>query len=362
MFARIIGQARRQILWLVLVCPNQIVKIGCFMKLFISALLCLFIGHSHAASVLIYHHVSDKTPKSTSVTVEQLVQHLDLIDELGLQVVPLTDITDAIKQKRAVPDNWVAITFDDGYRNVYDNAFPILQQRQIPFTVFVNPSMVKPSKLYMDWNQLKELSDAGAIIANHTLAHENLVQDGLTTEQIIKNINAAEAQIQQHLGQNHKMLAYPYGEYNEEVENALAQQGYIAFAQHSGAIDKTSNLTALMRFPANGIYANVKTLKNKVNSLAFDIKSVTPRDTAPSSTKPELSVELNSKDFYKSQLACFITGSGQPQKPTWLSDTKFVISANSDIPTGRVKYNCTAPSIKHKGRFYWMSKMWINQG
>lgn len=326
------------------------------------ALLLLVVGQTQAASVLLYHHVSAKTPKSTSVTIEQFQQHLELIEQLKLEVVPLTTITDAIKNNEPVSNNWVAITFDDGYRNVYDNAFPLLQQKNMPFTVFVNPSMVKPSKLYMDWPQIKELSDAGVIIANHTMAHENLVQDGLTAKQIVDNIEQAEAIIKQKLGQNHKMLAFPYGEYNEEVELALEKLGYIGFAQHSGAIDNTSNLTALTRFPANGIYANPKTLKNKINSLPFDIKSISPRDTQPSSLQPELVVELNSKDFYKSQLACFITGTSKPQKPEWLSDTKFAISALQQIPKGRVKYNCTAPSIKHRGRFYWMSKLWINQG
>lgn len=326
------------------------------------ALLLLVVGQTQAASVLLYHHVSAKTPKSTSVTTEQFQQHLELIEELGLEVVPLTTITDAIKQNKEVSNSWVAITFDDGYRNVYDNAYPLLKQKNMPFTVFVNPSMVKPSKLYMDWSQLKELSDDGVIIANHTMAHENVVQDGLTIEQIVENIEQAEAQIKEQLGQNHKMLAFPYGEYNEQVELELEKLGYIGFAQHSGAIDQTSNLTALTRFPANGIYANPKTLKNKINSLPFDIKSINPRDTKPQNLQPQLVVELNSKDFYKSQLACFITGTSKPQKPEWLSDTQFAISASAEIPKGRVKYNCTAPSIKHRGRFYWMSKLWINQG
>ena len=330
------------------------------MKLFISLLLLFAFSQAHAASVLLYHHVSSKTPKSTSVSVEQFKQHLALIEELNLKVVPLTTITDAIKNNQPVSHDWVAITFDDGYRNVYDNAFPILKEKNMPFTVFVNPTMVKPSKLYMDWQQLKELTDAGVIIANHTMAHENLVQDGLTNEQIIENIEQAEREITEKLGQNHKMLAFPYGEYNEAIEVALAELGYIGFAQHSGAINNTSRLTALTRFPANGIYANPKTLKNKINSIPFDIKAITPRDTKPESLHPQLVVELNGKDFYKSQLACFISGSSKPQKPKWESDLKFVISAQNEIPRGRAKYNCTAPSIKNKGRFYWMSKLWIN--
>lgn len=331
------------------------------MKYLTFVLLILVSLPSYAASVLLYHHVSSSTPKSTSVSVEQFNQHLDLIEELGLEVVPLTQITNAIKNNQAVDNNWVAITFDDGFRSVYDNAHPELMRRNMPYTIFVNPKMVKPSKLYMSWEQIKEVADTGVIIANHTMAHENLVRDGLSTQQVIANIEEAEAIIKEKLNQEHKILAFPFGEYNQEIEQALSKLGYVGFAQHSGAINQTSNLTALTRFPANGIYANPKTLKNKINSLPYDIKSIIPMDTNPNSLKPKLVVELNSRDFYQSQLACFITGTGKPQKPEWTGKNTFEISALNDIPKGRVKYNCTAPSIKHRGRFYWMSKLWINQ-
>lgn len=315
----------------------------------------------NAATVLVYHHVSSETPPSTSVSVEKFKQHLELIEKLQLEVVPVTTITDAIKKGSPVSNKWVALTFDDGYRSVFDNALPILQEKGFPFTVFVNPKMVKPSKLYMDWSQLKTLSDQGVIIANHTLAHENLVRDGLSPEQIVDNILTAEKMIEERLQQSHKILAFPYGEYDAALKKQLSELGFVGFAQHSGAINQTSDITALTRFPANGIYANPKTLKNKVNSIPFDIDTITPSDTKPESLNPTLTVKLNSKDFYQSQLACFISGSSKPQKPKWVSKLEFTISASNDIPKGRAKYNCTAPSIKNSGRFYWMSKLWINQ-
>ncbi|QTH62913.1 polysaccharide deacetylase family protein [Psychrosphaera ytuae] len=316
---------------------------------------------STAATVLIYHHVDENTPKSTSVTTEQFIEHLELIESLGLKVVPLPVIVNAIKDGTPVDHNWVALTFDDGFRNVYDNAFPILKERNLPFTVFVNPQMVKPSKLYMDWSQLKTLTEHGGDIMNHTLAHENLVQDGLTAKDVEDNILLAEAMIKEKLGQNHKTLAYPFGEYNDVIKGILKKHGFVGFAQHSGAIGNSSDLQALTRFPANGIYANPKTLKAKLNSIPFDFNNQSPTDTMSElgADAPTWTVELDSKDFYQSQLACFITGQNGPYKPEWLTKTSFKISAPESLQTGRVKYNCTAPSIKHSGRFYWTSKLWI---
>lgn len=329
--------------------------------LFVIAVTASMLIKVNAATVLIYHHVSEQTPKSTSVSTEQFRQHLELIKLLGLTVVPLTTITDAIKANQPVDNNWVALTFDDGYHSVLDNALPLLKQYNFPFTVFVNPKMVGPSKLYLNWEQLNELAKHQGIIANHTMAHENLVRDGLTDEQVIENILQAEQLIKDNVNQSHKLLAYPYGEYDHNIKQQLDQLGFIGFAQHSGAINETSDKLALSRFPANGIYANPKTLKAKLNSLPFNIKSISPSDTKPENNSPLLTVSLVNKDFYQSQLACFISGSGEPQKPEWTSKLDFSIQAKNDIPKGRAKYNCTAPSIKHSGRFYWMSKLWINQ-
>ena len=311
------------------------------------------------ATVVLYHHVSETSPKSTSVTPKQFAEHIQLIEELGLTVVPLTQITDRIKNNQAIDPNWLAITFDDGYRNVYEEAFPQLKQKGWPFTVFVNPNMVKPSNLYMDWAQLKELTLHQGTIANHTLAHENMVSDGLSIQELEQNLLDAESKIEQELGQSVRILAYPYGEYNDEIKAILTKHDFIGFAQHSGAINQYSDRYALTRFPANGIYANPKTLKAKFKSLPFRLKSNTPTDTKPSSSTPEWSVTLAEKDFYQSQLTCFVTGQSKPVKPTWHDKFSFTIKAQAPIGKGRIKYNCTAPSIKDSGRYYWTSKLWI---
>lgn len=328
--------------------------------LLLGVVAALFVTKVNAATVVIYHHVSESTPASTSLSPEKFVEHLELFESLNLKVVPLSTIVNAIKQNQPVDHEWLALTFDDGFRSVYDNALPELTKRKLPFTVFVNPENVKPSKLYMDWPQLKELTEKGGELANHTLAHENLVQDGLTLTQIRDNIVAAEQQILDQTGQSHRMVAYPFGEYNDDIKAILKSLNMVGFAQHSGAIDQHSDLQALTRFPAAGIYANPKTLKNKVRSLPFTIASQSPTDTKPENLTPKVTVKLIEKDFYQSQLACFITGFSDPVKPTWLDELTFEIQAPKAIGKGRVKYNCTAPSIKHSGHYYWMSKLWIN--
>lgn len=325
----------------------------------LTILFLLMSSVGHASTVLIYHHVSSDTPRSTSVSIDEFRQHIELIESLDLKVVPITTLVEHIRSGKEVDDNWVVITFDDGFKSIYTNALPLLQEKDWPFTVFVNPGSVKTSATYMNWDEIRELTKHKATIANHTINHENLVQSDLTIAEIKENLLQSEQMILEQTGQSHKMLAYPFGEYNQQIKSLLKEIGFVGFAQHSGAINEHSDLLALMRFPANGIYANPKTLKNKVNSLAFDVESISPDDTDPSLDNATMTVKLKNKDFYKSQLACFVTGSSKPHKPEWIDDNTFRLSAPIKFASGRTKYNCTAPSISQSGRFYWLSKLWI---
>jgi len=67
---------------------------------------------------------------------------------------------------------------------------------------------------------------------------------------------------------------------------------------------------------------------------------------------------IEADDFYKSGLNCYISGLGK-QKIHWQGDNSFTINFSGDLPTGRVRCNCTAASISKPGRYYWYSKPWF---
>ena len=90
------------------------------------------------AVILIYHHVADDTPASTSVTPERFAAHLDYLGDNDFNVMPLMDLLDAIRDEKPLPENSVAITFDDAYRSVYTIARPMLDARGWPYAVFVS--------------------------------------------------------------------------------------------------------------------------------------------------------------------------------------------------------------------------------
>ena len=93
------------------------------------------------AVILLYHHVSGSAPASTSVTPEVFEQHIQYLAD-GYNVISLEHAVNALKSEKRLPERAVVITFDDGYRSIYDNAHPILARHGMPYTVFINPQII----------------------------------------------------------------------------------------------------------------------------------------------------------------------------------------------------------------------------
>lgn len=321
---------------------------------------------SLAAVILQYHHVSSETPPITSISVAGFREHMNYLKDNGFNVVPLPQLMKKLQNKQPVDDKTVAITFDDGYDNVYHNARPILKALNWPYTIFVNPTFIDGKyKRHMSWDQLNELAKEKVTIANHTMSHEYMVRTPKGTPphqwqaKMIKEVEDAEARIHEMTGQNHKYLAYPYGEFNHELQVQMRKLGYIAFGQHSGAVGPYTNMTRVPRFPASGIYANLKTLEVKMNSLPFKIEGLQDANMVIKQNPATLQVYINVDDFNPSQLACFAQNALRATIE-WKNKGMFTVVSPEALPEGRSRYNCTAPSQTKPGRFYWFSQPWLN--
>lgn len=322
--------------------------------------------HAQNLIVLQYHHVANDTPSATSVTPEMFARHLQLIKEEKMTVVDLEDAIHALFNGDALPERAVAITFDDAYQSIYDNAFPLLRKRHWPFTVFVSTDAIDHEfPDMMTWEQLRDLYSEGAVIANHSVDHpyliaipEGMSQEEYWEEQIIE----AEKRIFDEIGDSPKLFAYPYGEYTLTMINWLAEQKFIAFGQQSGPIGPSSHPQLLPRFPASGSYANIETLRTKLNSLAFSINKDQVKDPVLTTNPPTLNLSIPLVDIEADQVECFAAGAGKMELTPKESKQNVNVKMEQEgvISTGRGRYNCTAPSKAQPGRFYWYSQLWIN--
>lgn len=315
------------------------------------------------AVILLYHHVSEQTPALTSVSPKVFRQHLEYL-AANHKVLPLKTVIEAISQGNPLPDKAVVITFDDGYDNIFANAHPLLQEFGFPYTVFINPPLIGNASYQLNWQQIQTMSKQGVTFANHGNTHEHFLgkledegeQQWLS--RVMLNINQAEQSLEQQLGYSLKYVAYPYGEFNLPLKQALRDAGYIGFAQISGAVASYSDFAALPRYPAAGMYSNLNSLKTKLNSLAMPVSDITPAEpTLSLPTRPmQFEFKVTSTDLKMSQLNCFIADQVMPLQ---IADNKVTLTFTPESRAGRQRINCTAPSLADNKRYYWFSHPWF---
>ena len=321
-----------------------------------------------SVTILMYHHVSETTPPVTSVTPAQLRKHLTYLRDNNFNVIDIHHALAGVRGEVELPEKAIVISFDDAYQNIFTAGRPILKEFNMPWTLFVTTDPIGDTAgQYMSWEQLQTLHNEGVVIANHTTDHTHMPRqlENETEQQWLarmrENILTAQQVLEDRVGITNMLFAYPYGEYNNALKKLVGELGFTAFGQHSGGFGPSTDLQAIPRFAAAGVYANLRSLGTKMAALSFNTHEVKYQDTllAFNSPRPSLEIELDTSDFHTSQLQCFI--GGVLHSPVWLTETRFQVVAEHDLPVGRSRYNCTAPSKKERGRFYWFSMQWIRQ-
>jgi peptidoglycan/xylan/chitin deacetylase (PgdA/CDA1 family) len=320
----------------------------------------------HAVAFLYHHFGVDRYP-STNVTMTEFDAHLDYLAGHGYHVWPLARIVAHLRSGEPIPDHTVAITIDDAYLSVYENAYPRLRKRGWPFTVFVSTDAVdKGYSNFMSWAQMREMQAHGASFANHSATHDHLIkfQHGedraAWSKRVRADIARAAKRLKSELGESPPLFAYPYGEYNAALAALVRDMGYVGIGQQSGALGANSDLRALPRFPMAGQYASLDQFRTKAETLPLPVLDYQPFDPVVSGTRrPRLRITLATQDdAMLGRLGCYVSGQGRVQ-PRWLEKgRRFEVRAERPLPDGRSRYNCTAPAGAH-GRFYWFSQQWV---
>ena len=325
-------------------------------------------GRSMAAEhgvILLYHHVATDTPPSTSISPTDFRAQLEYLRDNDFSVIGLDTLIEALRNGKPVPDRAVAITFDDGYASIYSEAFPMLQSFGYPFTLFLSTDPINRSQAnYMTWEQVRELSDAGVVIANHLIEHPYMLtrQEGETDQQWLQRqrveILTAEETIANQTGQSHRYLAYPYGEFDPAIKSLLGELNFVGLAQNSGAVGYNSDFLALPRYPLASIYADLDSARTKLDTKAFNVSLLSPASPVTTVRNPPVTLQFDPGDYKLDQIGCF--ANSEPIPMTWLDKENGLVELRPDqeYPGRRWRYICTAPDPQSR-RYYWYSVQWI---
>tara|TARA_A100001388_G_scaffold269213_1_gene245234 strand:- start:661 stop:1593 length:933 start_codon:yes stop_codon:yes gene_type:complete len=305
-----------------------------------------------------YHRFNEEKYPSTNIKLDIFKDQLKIIEDEGIQFVHPNDFEKSLTQKKG--DRKILLTIDDGLLSFYQNAWPILKSKNIPFILFVNTREVG-SYNYMNWDQIRELSNYENVeIGNHSHSHEYLVDE--TAEVIKKDISKSIKIFEDKLGKNSEFFSYPFGEYSLEFKKIIKTMGFkFAFGQHSGVIDETKDLWELPRFPINEKYGEIKRFSTLMKTLPFKYKSIEPEDKYLMQSKNPPKVKIKFHDNIKNlkNINCFSNEGNKwrNSKIDFINDNELEIEIVEKFIGERGRINCSLREVE--GFWRWLGIQYV---
>ena len=328
------------------------------LKLLFIFFLCLNISVSYASNIknsaviFMYHKFGVEKYPTTSVTIDQFDSHIVEFSKNKYSVKSLEFIVDTIINDGDLPINTIGISIDDADKSFYEKGWPIFKKNEIPVTLFVNTSTINEnSKNYLNWDQIRELRDDGVSIGAHSHSHYHM--SDLSIEEIRKEIETSNNIFLKELGSIPALFAFPYGEANQNIINLLKEYKFkVAFGQHSGVINETSNLYYLPRFSLNERYGDLDRVKFAANAKGLGTYDFIPSNPSIKENPPYIGFSLLDEQLTLS-LDCFIFDSkGQVEKELFKFNERIEIRLKRKLTKGRSRLNCTAKGSDAKWRWF----------
>jgi len=173
--------------------------------------------------VLAYHRIGYNDGDLT-VTPERLASDLRALAGEGFQSISLDQFAQYLKGEAAkLPARPVLLTFDDGYRDNYENAFPVLQRYGMTAAFFIITGLVDtPDRITS--SQILEMTHFGMSFGSHTVTHRSL--DELSGQEAQKELVLSRQQLADIVGTAVDFIAYPRGDFNDDTIRLAKEAGY----------------------------------------------------------------------------------------------------------------------------------------
>jgi peptidoglycan/xylan/chitin deacetylase (PgdA/CDA1 family) len=177
-----------------------------------------------------YHYIrpdsgkADPIGEDLSVSPEHFAAQMDYLAKHHFTPLTLAELADVRAKRLALPVNPIVLTFDDGYRDFYTQAWPVLHQHGFKATAFIVTGFVgQPHSV--SWSMIEELHRSGLIeFGAHTVTHKEL--PSLATAKAQQEIVGSKRTLEAHLGQPVRTFAYPSGRFSQREVALLRQAGF----------------------------------------------------------------------------------------------------------------------------------------
>lgn len=205
--------------------------------------------------ILMYHYVDDKPTNSKlkaelQVNPQNFREQLDFLKSRGYSTIRLEDLFQALYHDKQIPAKSIILTFDDGYRDVYDFAFLVLKEKGMLGTFFVITNYFGGSS-YLTREEIKEMADYGMEFGSHTQNHPDL---SITPRDIARSeIENSKKDLEALIGKKIYFFCYPGGRYNSETLDLVKNANYLmALTTKAGSNHSSANPFEVTRVRVSG--------------------------------------------------------------------------------------------------------------
>jgi len=210
--------------------------------------------------VLMYHHIGDPGPdadairRDLSVSPSNFESQLRYLVERGYESISLEALVMHLQAGQPLPAKPVILTFDDGFKDQYSNAYPLLQKYGFAGTFFVITFFADQNRPeYLSWSEVELLHAGGMEIGSHSYTHPSL--SGQTFDYVVWQALGSKEAIEARTNEPVRFFSYPSGQYDELVMQVLRSAGYwAAVTVEPGSLQSSERTFELRRVRVRGSY------------------------------------------------------------------------------------------------------------
>ena len=203
---------------------KTIVQIAISFSILLAGFYIFWLFPRYTVPILTYHNI-DYRGGLLSVAPENFEKQMRYLKNAHYNVISLNDLVEGTKKGRSFPHKTVVITIDDGYKNNFTYAYPVLKKYGFPATLFLITKHIGTSADFLNWDEIKEMSKNNISFGGHTKNHPHLpeIQD---KDVLWEEIAGCKKAIEEHIGIPAAYFCYPLGGITGAVEMLVQKAGY----------------------------------------------------------------------------------------------------------------------------------------